>query len=144
MGKNILGLCLFGTTMYFSVIQKKYWVQTLFNTAYTHTHIYKCENLPEKNLLFITEARTLIVIMSVAICRQEIKVFPAMKQNFGSHKYKDESKAENRCSTVLSTQDTVFHQHGTEKILSGYYAYAARTIWESNGLAVKLNLNGSY
>ena len=77
----------------------------------------------EKCLLFITEALTLIVIISGAICRQAIKVFPALKQNFGSHKYKDEIEAENRCSTFVSTQDTVFHQRGTEKVLSGYYAY---------------------
>ena len=82
--------------------------------------------------------------MSGAICRQAIKVFPALKQNFGSHKYKDESEAGNRCSKAVSTQDTVFHQHGTENLLSGYYAYVVGTIWKSNGLAVKLNLNGFY
>jgi hypothetical protein len=82
------------------------------------------------------------VITSGAICRQEIKAFPALKQNFGSHKYKDESEAENRCSTFVSTQNIVFHQHGTEKLISGYYPYVAGTIWKSNGLAV--NPNGSY
>jgi hypothetical protein len=51
---------------------------------------------------------------------------------------------ENRCSTVVSTQNTVFRQHGTEKLLSEYYAYVAGTIWKSNRLEVKLNLNGSY
>ena len=38
--------------------------------------------------------------MSGAICCQAIKVFPALKKNFCSHKYKDESEAENSCSTT--------------------------------------------
>jgi hypothetical protein len=96
---------------------------THFLIQFIHTHTHRCENRPEENLLFIIEALMLIVIMSRAICRQVIKVFPALTQNFGSHKSKDKSEAENRGRTVVSTQDTVFHQHGKEKLLSGYYAY---------------------
>jgi len=148
--KKNFGLCLFGASVqgfgeYVFLCNSDDILSThTFNAAYTqththtyiyiHTHAHTFENRPEKSLLFINEARTLIV-MSGAICRQAIKVFPALKQCFDSHKYKDESETDNRCSMVLGTQGTIFHQHGTEKLLSGH-ANVAGTIWKSNGLAV--------
>jgi hypothetical protein len=39
--------------------------------------------------------------MSGTIRRQAIEVFPALEKNFGRHKFKDESEAENSCSTVV-------------------------------------------
>jgi hypothetical protein len=107
-----------------------YWVDTLFKTVYKqHTYIQTRAKIGlKKNLYFTPEAPTLIVIMSGTICRQATEVFPALKQNFGSHKFKDESETEKNCNTVVSTHDTVFHQQGTEKLLSGYYAYVAGTI----------------
>jgi hypothetical protein len=93
-------------------------IPQLFNTFYTHTHthththiyiyiyiyiyIHVRKSAWKECLLFITEALTLIVIWSGAICRQAIKVFPVLKQNFGSHKHKDEREAENSCSMVVS------------------------------------------
>jgi len=77
---------------------------TRFLIQFTHTHIYTHmrKSAWKECLLFITEALTLLVILSGAICRQAIKVFPVLKQNFGSHKYKDEREAENSCSMVVS------------------------------------------
>jgi len=132
--------------MYFSVVQMAYWVHTLFNTDYTHTHTHihihihtRAKIGLKKSLLFITEALTLIWLGQGQFFAKQLRCFQWWSKIFGSHKYIDERKAENSCSMVVSFPST-----GNRKVLSGYYAYVAGTIWKNTGLAVKLNLNGSF
>jgi hypothetical protein len=69
--------------------------------------------------------------------------FPALKQNFGKHRFKDDCKLETFMIKWLITQDTDFYQQGREELFPAYdkCLSSGRNCVQLGGIAVLLKVD---